>query len=84
MKMMHDQEFIDLSGFSYGVVEKFYRDFGATDDADDSNGVGPTMLVCDFPFRTGEFQSILTWSGDPRSTPDAHIYVYTPGRSAGT
>lgn len=83
-KMMHDQEFIDFSGFSYGVVEKFYREFGARDDGEDNDEFGPTILTCDFPFRTGEFHSILDWSDNPKSDPEAHIYLYRPHRSAVT
>lgn len=76
MKKGHGQECFAIPEFSYGVVEKFYRDFGGKDDSEDMAPLDPMYVHCDFPFRAGNFPSSLELSGDPRSVPEVLVFDY--------
>lgn len=79
MKKGHGQTHVAMPEFSYGVVEKFYKDFGGKDDTEEMNPLDPMHIYCDFPFRTGKFTSWIYLSDDPKSVPDATVYNYEPG-----
>lgn len=78
-KVQSGQELLKLEAFSYPLVQRFFLDFGAKDDATEE--FEAYYWNCEFPFRDGTFPADLEVSDDPKAVPTILVFSISPPRA---